>query len=350
MLQHPRERDVPINTARIAELCLSNSELHVGVEFATNRAVQQALANAAEPPVLLFPGTDAADLRTAPPAHPVTLVVLDGTWWHASKLFKSNPELRALPCYSLAPSAPSRYRIRREPALHCISTIEALASALSILEGRDVSGILEPFDRMVELQLEFMRERAVSRHNHHKNNKPRGPRLSPLLSASSGLVVGYGEANAWPRRAENAPPPEVLHWAAERLATGERFEAYIAPRHEICESFWHHNQLAPERILAGESFESFRTRWTAFFGEDDVLCGWGFYASEVLRASGLEFKQRFDLRAEAMRFLRRKPGDMHECARDLNASVEEPWAAGRTGFRLSSIVAVARALAMHARP
>src|SRR6187551_3259017 len=33
ILQHPRESDVPINTARIAELALSNATLHVGLDF-----------------------------------------------------------------------------------------------------------------------------------------------------------------------------------------------------------------------------------------------------------------------------------------------------------------------------
>ncbi|MBZ0236419.1 MAG: DTW domain-containing protein [Deltaproteobacteria bacterium] len=33
ILQHPRERDMPIGTARMASLCLPGSELHVGVDW-----------------------------------------------------------------------------------------------------------------------------------------------------------------------------------------------------------------------------------------------------------------------------------------------------------------------------
>src|SRR5450432_1468347 len=55
ILQHPRESDVPINTARIAELSLSNSTLHVGLDFASDRALQAALGSAEAPPILLYP-------------------------------------------------------------------------------------------------------------------------------------------------------------------------------------------------------------------------------------------------------------------------------------------------------
>ena len=105
ILQHPRESDVPINTARIAELCLSNSSLHVGLDFALDGGLRDALNNTDAPPILLYPSEGAKDLASEPPAGPVTLVVIDGTWWQASKLFKLNPFLRNLPRYE-PPDAP----------------------------------------------------------------------------------------------------------------------------------------------------------------------------------------------------------------------------------------------------
>jgi DTW domain-containing protein YfiP len=91
ILQHPRESDVPINTARIASLSLPSSTLHVGLNFTADRAFQAAISNPDAPPILLYPGEGAKDLAADPPAGPVTLVVVDGTWWQASKLFKLNP-------------------------------------------------------------------------------------------------------------------------------------------------------------------------------------------------------------------------------------------------------------------
>src|SRR5262249_13533202 len=113
ILQHPRESSVPINTARIAERALPSSERHVGVEFAASARVRELLSNPEAPAILLYPGPGARDLLAEPPSGPVTLTVLDGTWWQAQKLFKKNPFLAALPCYSLAPPTPSRYRIRK---------------------------------------------------------------------------------------------------------------------------------------------------------------------------------------------------------------------------------------------
>src|SRR5262245_4772232 len=116
ILQHRRERDVSIGTARMAALRLPGAELRVGVEFTADHVVRRALDDPERPAVVLFPGGDARDVRVDPPPGPVTLVVLDGTWWQAAKLLKVNPALRALPRYSFSPEVPSRYRLRREPA------------------------------------------------------------------------------------------------------------------------------------------------------------------------------------------------------------------------------------------
>src|SRR6478609_5617433 len=179
ILQHPRESDVPINTARIAELALANATLHVGLDFGRDATLSEALSNPAAPPVLLYPSDDARDLSRYPPPGPVTLVVIDGTWWQASKLFKLNPFLHALPRYGLAPSEESRYRIRREPAAHCLSTIEALEAALSLLERRagGFPELLKPFDTMVETQLDF-----VNREHRPRHRRSVEPRLRPLVA------------------------------------------------------------------------------------------------------------------------------------------------------------------------
>src|ERR1700722_16678898 len=91
LLQHPRERDVAIGTARMASLCLPNSELHVGVHWRGSVALGRALSGAAGPPALLYPGPGAIDVLRHPPSSPVTLVVVDGTWSQAKKVLRENP-------------------------------------------------------------------------------------------------------------------------------------------------------------------------------------------------------------------------------------------------------------------
>ncbi|HEY3254887.1 MAG TPA: tRNA-uridine aminocarboxypropyltransferase, partial [Polyangiaceae bacterium] len=344
--QHPRESDVPINTARIAELSLSNSTLHVGLDFARDATLQAALSDPAAPPVLLFPSDDAKDLALEAPSGPVTLVVIDGTWWQASKLFKLNPFLHVLPRYGLAPSEESRYRIRREPAAHCLSTIEALEAALALLERRPggFPELLKPFDTMVETQLDFVNREHRPRHRRSAEPRRR-PLVAPALSERpEALVIGYGEANAWPFGSSGSHLPEVVHWAAVRPATGERFEAYVVPSGPLAPSFEAHSRLLAGRIQGGESRADFARRWQAFVRSDDVLASWGFYASELLRAEGIALPPRLDLREAAIVALGRRVGQLEDYLAALGTTPQLPWAAGRTGTRLAAIEALAERL------
>jgi len=346
ILQHPRESDVPINTARIAELCLSNSTLHVGLDFARDATLQAALSDPDAPPVLLYPSEGAKDLALDAPVGRVTLVVIDGTWWQASKLFKLNPFLQALPRYGLAPSEESRYRIRREPAAHCLSTIEALEAALAVLESQPggFPELLKPFDAMVETQLDFVAREQRPRHRRSVEARVR-PLVAPALSERpEALVIGYGEANAWPYGSPGIHLPEVVHWAAVRPATGERFEAYVAPSGPLAPSFEAHSLLLAGRIVSGESRADFSRRLGAFMRPDDVLVSWGFYASELLRAEGIALPPRLDLREAAIHALGRRVGQLGDYLAALGTTPSAPWAAGRTGIRLAAMEALAQRL------
>jgi DTW domain-containing protein YfiP len=73
----------------------------------------------------------------------VTLVVPDGNWRQASKVYKRVPGLRGVPCVTLPKGPPSRYRLRAEAHPKGLSTLEAIARALGILEGAHVQRELE---------------------------------------------------------------------------------------------------------------------------------------------------------------------------------------------------------------
>lgn len=351
ILQHPRESDVAINTARLVELQLERAERYVAVKLDEVPQIHSRLHDPQAPAILLYPGEGARDLASEPPDGAVTLVVLDGTWWQARKLFRQNPELAALPRYGLAPSAPSRYRIRREPALHCISTIEAVGEALALLEpnGFDREALLRPFEAMVDHQLYYAQSRGSHRHLAYRS-RPRKPRLPGLLAErAADLVVAYGEANAWPKGSELGAGSEIVHWVAERLDTGERFEALIAPRRPLSPSFTSHSRVPAESVLSGEPFAHFIERWRAFQRQSDLLAGWGCYATERLAAEGVDLPELIDLRTVARRELRKRAGEVAACAAQLDAPVGEAWALGRSGERLSAAVAVARALVAKAQ-
>jgi DTW domain-containing protein YfiP len=353
-LQHPRERDVPIGTVRIARLCLPESVLRVGVAFADDPVVCAAMSDPSRPAALLFPGPSARDLRTDAPAGPVTLFVLDGTWSQAAKLLKVNPQLAALPQYRLEPARPSDYRIRREPADHCVATIEALAEVLGVLEGDParMAALLRPFKAMVDAQLAYARSNTgrPGRHRPRKRTGRRKPFPDVLTGDLSRVVLAYGEANAWPWNAAGAPAPEVVHWLARRLGTGETFEAVVAPTAGPAPSVAYHTQLPEAVITGGESFARFDARWRAFLRPGDVLCTWGRYAPDVLARQGGAVPERLDLRVATALFLGARTGAIEDCAAHLGARTGAPWAPGRGGRRMEALEAVVAAMLASAPP
>jgi DTW domain-containing protein YfiP len=345
LLQHPRERRVGVGTARLAHLALPSSSLRVGVDFSDDPGLQVALRGRA---CVLFPGpsaTPVADLVAGPD---LTLIVLDGTWANARTLLGANPALAALPRVSFQPRRPSAYEIRRQPAPFCVSTIEALAEVLQVLEpeGGPFDRLLEPFRAMVERQRWF--ETAVRSFRHAHRPRPAGgprARLAARLAAAwPHLVCVQGEANAWPRSDPRRQPPETVHWLAHRPATGETLATVVAPRRPLAPSTPSHVRLNAETILAGQSVEEWRASWNGFVREGDELVVWGNFYPALAASEGLALPPLFDLRLAASRALRQRLGTVEECAAALGASAATLGLAGRGGGRLEALVGALRAL------
>ena len=311
LLQHPRERHVAVGTARMAHLALPNSLLRPGLDFSADPVVTAELA-ASPDTYLLFPGPNAKDAATLPRDRPITLVVLDGTWWQARKLYKLNPALAALPQVAFSPRQASAYRIRRQPAAFCLSTIEALAEVLPALEpaGQPFERLLDPFHAMVARQERFAREIASARHRHLGPARPRTApddgaadrAMAALAAAWPRLVCVYGEANAWPKRQWDRHQPEIVHWLAVRPATGEVYEAVVAPRRPLAAPIPARLGIREAALQSGQTLESWRRSWAAFCRPDDVPVTWGMFHVELAAGDGLPLPDaaRFvDLRQQA---------------------------------------------------
>jgi DTW domain-containing protein YfiP len=348
LLQHPREQHVPIGTARLAHLCLPRSALHVGIDFDDDAHVQGALSDGGAPAYLLFPGPAAVDLAELPQSLPatITLVVIDGTWWQARKLLKRNRALAALPQLRFTPPAPSRYRIRREPADHCVATVEALALVLGALEGAPerFATLLRPFEAMVDTQVRYAAQVHGTRLRHaaRRARRPPRPTVPALLRERTGdLLCVHGEANAWPARRPGGHPAEIVHWLARRVATGETFEAIVAPRRPLAPSTPGHIRIPAERLAAGESWASFQARWSAFARPSDVICAWGRYPVDVLEREGLTLPAtRIDLRPAAAVYLVARTGTVEECVGRMGTSAPPLFAAGRGAVRAAALCAI----------
>jgi DTW domain-containing protein YfiP len=160
---HRAEDRKSSNTGRLATSCLVNSEVIVR-GHATDEAPRFTHDPGSEP-LLLFPhehaGTldqvfDAAALAglRAGTVRAPTLLVPDGTWRQASKVKKRVPGLEGVRCVALPRGAPSIYRLRVEAHATGVSTLEAIARAVGILEGGEVErALLYPFRAMVERTL-----------------------------------------------------------------------------------------------------------------------------------------------------------------------------------------------------
>ena len=351
ILQHPRERSVPIGTARMASLCLPGAELHVGIDWGASRVLAHALSDPSRPAVLLYPGPDAIDVVRAPPPGPVTLIVVDGTWSQTRKVVRRNPALAALPRYSFAPPTPGEYRIRKEPDDTCVSTIEALVHALSAL-GSDperCQAMLRPFRAMVEAQLSCARQ--VHHGRGRKKRPPRPPR--PLVPAwvqarAADLVCVVGEANAWPYRSverKTDHPDELVHWVAHRLATGERLDLLLAPRNPLSPRTPVHLGVAAEALRAGLDVATFLARWRAFVRDSDVVCSWGRYGTGLLcELGGTLPPTRLDVRQLAREACGGKVGLAEDYVGKLGVAEPARLGCGRAGFRLGQLTAIVRRL------
>ncbi len=378
-LQHPRERHMPIGTARMAHLSLPGSRLFSGVAFDEDPRLASLLADAAHVPgsvALLFPGEDARTLAQWPGPAPRRLVVLDGTWHHAVKLLRENPRLAALPRLSCAPSAPGRYRIRKEPRDECLSTIEAVGAVLAELE-HDAGlseRLLRPFEAMVETQLRYG-EDADRRRTDASNasssptgdgrprrHRGRGERrgrarrfdeLLPLLRSPEHIVVVYAEANAAPRLARDQGAPGLLHLVAARPFVGrpehhqeDVFDVVVKSSLAVHDETRARLGLSLDELHGAVDVDDALDSFTRWCGEGRFVC-WGSFARDLIAREGSASRGFVDVRALCCRLLGGPAGGLERAAARLGLVASTHPQRGRR--MLAAAVGVTRVLLDEAR-
>lgn len=149
ILQHPQEPDKIIGSARLTELALAKTHVRVGLSWAS---LSHALGREVDAKKwgVLYLGSLKKPLTPAQLAKPVVvldrqgheidplreplegIVVLDGTWSQAKTLWWRNAWMLKLNRVLIHPAEPSIYgKLRPEPRRECLSTIEAVAEALT---------------------------------------------------------------------------------------------------------------------------------------------------------------------------------------------------------------------------
>ena len=153
VIMHSRETCRPSNSAHLIPLVLSRAELRLhGASHMATETFDDLPASETQD-LLLFPDPSAVVLSRALIAEdprPPRLIVPDGSWRQARSMARRRLQRRGLRCVRVtAPEAP-RPRLRRRPGEVGLSTLEAVALALGILEDPALGeSLLALFDRFV---------------------------------------------------------------------------------------------------------------------------------------------------------------------------------------------------------
>jgi DTW domain-containing protein YfiP len=161
VLQHPNERGKYYGTLKLLQALAVNVRVLRGVIFDRNELID---AIGDRSPYILFPGACAQPMSSVSTPQRSVLVIIDGTWSEAGKIYRRNEYLAHLPSVKLE-HAVSNYRIRKQPKRGCLSTIEAAVLAIEALPNlgpqatQACETLKSAFNVMVEQQLLFWPER-----------------------------------------------------------------------------------------------------------------------------------------------------------------------------------------------
>ncbi len=192
-LMHPKEfKHEKAGTGRLTHLCLSSSEIHMGLTFDTHELVQALIVDPANFPVLVYPGPTARNLTTGAMTETdlggrrLVLFLLDGTWSGARKMLRLSPSLQRLPRVMFTPTAPSRFIIKQQPQAGCLSTLETTHELLLALEKSGLDAYPLPaqlhdlFARMQAYQIRCASDPALAGYRRRAYRTPAERVLTPI--------------------------------------------------------------------------------------------------------------------------------------------------------------------------
>jgi hypothetical protein len=270
---------------------------------------------------------------------PTTLVVLDGTWHQVKALVRNNPWLDALPHVMLATPEPSRYRIRAEPQVHYLSTLEAILATLTVLEPQTQGfpALLQAFETMIDVQIE---RSAVRNTRRPRKRLPRAPVVPASLTAQAQHHVLLHVETVGALR--TARP---LHVCALRVATGERFECLIAHDPETDTRKCAKVGLTAEMFAHAGTEAQFHERWAQFLRPADVLLAWHQRALDVLgQPEGARL-----LKADWCNQDHRRAGHLTELLTELGVVAQPAQFLGRAAMHVGELAAIRGVLLDRAR-
>ncbi len=160
---HHREEHLTSNTVNLGMMTLNNAEIFLrGVPGEQFTLSKMNLDLEATLPLFLFPSEDATilnedNLKNLNPTNlPIRLIVPDGTWSQAKKVYRRDFQINNDTPYKIRPvklpdGMLKNYRLRKSPRPDGLSTFEAVSYALGIIEKNEMlcEDLLQMFETMV---------------------------------------------------------------------------------------------------------------------------------------------------------------------------------------------------------
>ncbi len=175
ILQHPSEVNRPLGTAVIAKLGLENCRIFVGENFDEHPLWLQYYRQYQGRMALLYPAQGASFLQDwyqypskmeFEQQATSAVIILDGTWKKAYKMWQLSRCLHSLPLVKLSEDLVGNYRIRKAPRANALSTIEAIMAALHVIEpALSTESMDHAFQQMIETHLSHLPEQVRNRIN-----------------------------------------------------------------------------------------------------------------------------------------------------------------------------------------
>lgn len=148
-----------MGTARILTLSLPNSYYFEGEDFSQHSELNQLICDPQVRHFVLYPGEGSVEAQ-ASMSHSeekIRVILLDGTWKKAFKMWQLSTNLHDLPLLRLPSELKGNYRIRKAPSDNALSTVEAGYYILSILQPeQDFSPLIDAFEKMIQFQIDQM--------------------------------------------------------------------------------------------------------------------------------------------------------------------------------------------------
>lgn len=209
LLMHRDEVFKPTNTGRlIADVFPANTHVFPWSRTQPPAALLALLADPARYPVVVFPpGDDFEGLihNAKPelaPQQKLTLVLLDGTWKQARKMFKTSRWLHDFPVMVLNEVPEGQYAVRHAATEGQLATAEAAAALLVHCEEPLAAQLLADYFHV------FNQHYVATRMNTPLVRSCHHLRLEHRLS---GIVVASGTSSTMATDATNAPPDQTSH-------------------------------------------------------------------------------------------------------------------------------------------